>query len=394
MRIYNAHWLRRKIEFRCGDDSEAPIQMAAITRNLYREDEVLAALKWCTLKGRAQEAIFWAQEALDSNLQEECLSALFWVWCFCVGITNLAWLSHFRRVQQKGPNAITHDDVQQLLMGLLRGASSRRDGTVFALLGLGITYESKLETLKDAISQCQPLDAWVLSKALWQTMPATAWSLLKDGCGKRVDAREAIHMLELMCSGEWTWPTRAAALTIATCAAATSSPSADWVAPVEWQTYPRLWAHLPMRFRRIHTPPVECLYWLTSRGENPVTETTDKDLTQNLEAALQGSAFWSKICPTQMSDDDYRMYFYDTYFQNDIPDEWSAEDRAKSHGRGPLHSAAADRTIVFGRCLERWFGSIPSQVEPKAAIAALMNDWPRIEQRPIGLLEQINRVYG
>jgi hypothetical protein len=26
--------------------------------------------------------------------------------------------------------------------------------------------------------------------------------------------------------------------------------------------------------------------------------------------------------------------FYDTYFAGDIPDEWSSEDRAKSHGYG------------------------------------------------------------
>ena len=383
-----------------------------LTRNLYREDEVLAALRWCTIKGRAQEAIFWAQEALDSGLYIEVLDALFWVWCFSACITNLTWLQDFRRLVQKGPTATTHDDIQRILMGLLRGGPARRDGTVIALLGLGLIYESQIPTLKDAIDQAKPLDAWVLSKDLWPKMPVVTWTLLKDGSRKRADAREAIHMLETLpqwySNGSmWVWVTRAAATAIATCA--TASPSPDWLPPVEWVLYPQQWFHLPMRFRRIHIIPAECLYWQTGRGELAVTETTDRDLTHNLEAALQLSVFWKDICPTPMSDDDYRMDFYDTYYQNDIPDEWSAEDRAKSHGAGPLPYVTADRTIVFQRCLERWFGGLPcnglTNVEDmgalatqpegkmKAALAALMNDWPRINKRPIGLVEQINRAY-
>ena len=38
-------------------------------------------------------------------------------------------------------------------------------------------------------------------------------------------------------------------------------------------------------------------------------------------------------------DDDTLEQFFDTYFPDDIPDEWSKEDQLKSHGRGVQETA-------------------------------------------------------
>ena len=57
----------------------------SLTKSLYREEEVIAALKWCLIRGRNTEAVFWAQECLDSGLEREYLQALIWVWLFTCG---------------------------------------------------------------------------------------------------------------------------------------------------------------------------------------------------------------------------------------------------------------------------------------------------------------------
>jgi hypothetical protein len=41
----------------------------------------------------------------------------------------------------------------------------------------------------------------------------------------------------------------------------------------------------------------------------------------------------------QFLDDDSLEKFYELYFPDDIPDEWSTVDQQKSHGRGCLEKA-------------------------------------------------------
>ena len=47
-----------------------------ITRHFYKQDEVLAALVFCICTNRSREAVFWAQELIDSNLILECFQTL------------------------------------------------------------------------------------------------------------------------------------------------------------------------------------------------------------------------------------------------------------------------------------------------------------------------------
>jgi hypothetical protein len=52
-------------------------------------------------------------------------------------------------------------------------------------------------------------------------------------------------------------------------------------------------------------------------------------------ALKEGTPFWKRITGAyDLADDSSRESFYDTWFPNDIPDEWSAADQQKSHGRG------------------------------------------------------------
>ena len=64
----------------------------ALTRNLYREDEVIAALIHSVVNGKVAEALFWTQEAIESDMDVRIFQALLSVWLHCVGVQNVPWL--------------------------------------------------------------------------------------------------------------------------------------------------------------------------------------------------------------------------------------------------------------------------------------------------------------
>ena len=129
------------------------------------------------------------------------------------------------------------------------------------------------------------------------------------------------------------------------------------VALEEWQSL------LGRLARRQYPIPKGALYWITGRGrELSVYDTNLKEMTGRVEksAALWGSTFWDSVAEELggwaaiKNDDDVRESFYETYFPDDTPDEWSVAEREKSHGAGPLQrgtkaDAARALTNLFGR---------------------------------------------
>ena len=105
------------------------------------------------------------------------------------------------------------------------------------------------------------------------------------------------------------------------------------------------------RSRRVYKIPPECL-GLTERGKLSVYETNEKEIIGRL--TLCGSPFWDSVVEAYggwVMKDRARESFYDTYFPDDIPDEWSLAERAKSHGRG----ASAD----VAKTIQSWYGHLP-----------------------------------
>lgn len=116
------------------------------------------------------------------------------------------------------------------------------------------------------------------------------------------------------------------------------------------------------RARREIAIPIDCLYWLTERGRSlTVYETNEREIMGLLEkpTALWNSTYWDDVA-TELggweavrNGDEAREAFYAEQFPDDIPDEWSAADRAKSHGRGVLQPGKGLSGTVW---LQRWFG--------------------------------------
>ena len=128
---------------------------------------------------------------------------------------------------------------------------------------------------------------------------------------------------------------------------------------------------------RAYSIPSECLYWFCERGCVQNNKTTEEELTVGLEAALQGSRFWGTV--PQRTDDQREELF--RYFTSDIPDEWSKENRLKSHGYGVIPAGSdVNYEVMLERCMMRWFSAIPSHgilAGMESAIKILVSKKPR-----------------
>lgn len=113
--------------------------------------------------------------------------------------------------------------------------------------------------------------------------------------------------------------------------------------------YDSLWSdyykNLGRRRGRAYAIPVEALHAGTTRGALSKTYTNIYELLDTEHLLYEGCAFWRRILSIygaymnientiEFPTDELKEIFYETYFPDDIPDEWSRVEHEKSHGRG------------------------------------------------------------
>jgi hypothetical protein len=117
--------------------------------------------------------------------------------------------------------------------------------------------------------------------------------------------------------------------------------------PVEAAFLGELKALEGQKAARMFSMPVMCLYGVTGRGRSRWSQQNFVKLN-NVEKYLRGCAFWEEALSeysTEPDDsssdikwnsDESLEAFYERYFPDDIPDEWSRAEKIKSHGDGVL----------------------------------------------------------
>jgi hypothetical protein len=366
-----------------------------LTRHLYRYDEVRAALLWCIASKRTTEAIFWVQELLDSGCYTELYQVLFEGWLWSVGIARLEWFRQFWILFEK-PD-VNEEELLLLANGLLR--LPVRDSTVLHLLFHGPTHsierlpptpktdaflplvsEIANTPLKQALVRYfrvgKVISAWILAYQLFRQEGEDAWwdflsryELVSQGSPS---VRQCFEGFRGVC--ESLFPEdesvqlacRATAVAFLCLSPSRQNKSIYCLSEVPLDTHSASclaeWKSLEgRRKRRVYAPPSDCLSWITSRGCNPYTKTTIKEL-RNLPIDVlreKGCPFWQEALDEKnpWRDDDAYEDFWDTYFPDDIPDEWSLEDQKKSHGPGILRP---NETASVGKLAHKWFFRIPS----------------------------------
>ena len=316
----------------------------ALTRNLYREDEVLAALRHSIVVGNVDAALFWTQEGIESDMDVRIFQTLLSVWLHCVGLQNIYWLGWLIAALRSD---LEEETIVSLVTELTR---SSKDCGVFALQVLGLDQTAAapdhvgtfalppglqglplLETtFAKAVLQGKAEFAWALAvplwansradSVLWEIQPLAVFSGIQDA-------------LDPIWSDEFIWPFRALAILMAV-----SNRDRDFgyheMAPLPGPSAEHLTAWtarktMRMRERRQFSVPPECLFWFTNRGTMRNSETTETDLMLSLRPALAQSPFWEDKLD------------FDEFMTSDIPDEWSAAARRVSHGPGASDSVIA-----------------------------------------------------
>lgn len=344
-----------------------------LTRHLYREDEVVAALIFCILRARHVEACFWTMEMLDSGMVNELSAALRRAWFYGVGIRSLGWLRDFRSAMDE--DIIDSDMILRLVVELARAP---KDRSIVSLLGSELADQPDRVNCGSLPQGFSRLESFI-ALAIQQRRTLTAWgglhgvddpdTLLRGAAIFKHGAagRSCLVMLD----GEDFSARERRAITVAALCLSKEEFETSWargVAPtllieverelIDWS------ANLGRRARRAYAIPSSCLYYFTERGRilSPY-DTNEKEIMGRLEkpGALWGSVFWDEVADwaAVRGDDDAREAFYEGHFPDDCPDEWSKAERAKSHGAGPLQRGAVAET---GRALQGLIGNFPSAV--------------------------------
>ena len=337
-----------------------------LTRHFYVEDEVVAALQLCVFRCRPVEAAFWAMELLDSGMVEEFFASLRKIWLLGFGLAALGWYKAFLALEAE--EALDATAAIHLVVALCRlGANVGRDTTALAIIG----STAAAERCAPSPSNLEGIDSY-FAAAVCQGRTISAWRafgsigdvVLKEVASKK-HGKAGLETVGLL---EKFPPLLIGALCLprGTLAARLAAPLPGTLSEVE-RELPEWERQLGRRARRVYTIPHQCLYWLTGRGKTTVYTSADSKLRGGLErpGKLWGSVFWDSVAEEaggweEIRDNpEKREAFYDTYFPDDIPDEWSLAERAKSHGIGSLQKEEIPSVKKF---VLSWFGTTGSAV--------------------------------
>ncbi len=368
------------------------------TRHFYEVDEVVAALRWCMRQGRTKEALFWCLELVDSEMVDRLREELYtsWLWLFGLGCLS-------------GLQLLQEEDYIGTVYALTRLSKEKRDRSVLLLLLLGSTdtqqpdrpsFFPSLQSFFEE-KQCSALEqaflssvyqgksrlAFDLSRPLWQENPTRVFELLQDIQQKKYNQSNLAEILTLLeFQSMETWATRACAIG-AVCLE--KKRLLQSLKPIEVSLSPELiasieeWKELTgRRKRRQFGIPIECLYKITERGRLSNKQSTLEKLYRLNEQTLEGCPFWNRVLEEEVPwlDDERKEAFYEQYFPDDIPDEWSKQDQEKSHGWCVLINSEVPNEKKY---IDRWYRDLQNR-----AYWFTYHQFQNLEKTGLDLLDQ------
>ena len=346
-----------------------------LSRHFYSLDEVQAALLYTTSHNTPAEALFWCQELVISGSISEAISTLFQSWLWHTGPMRLQWLVN---VWQSSliTEELSEDDILLATYRLAAIPQNQRDNSLWNILVLTMENPSKMpdrvtrktpplaEEIDDkkelyfirAMFQGKARSAWWISQYIdedrvWMLLD---WFLNNVHTGFKEQYKVcflALQSYELLLgykSAEYDIIVRCAAINMMCIPLKRQELSFKVEPEIDVRTAQmlnELELSIGRRDRRVHKIPTACLYGITARGRS---QWTQKNYIQlyNVEKYLIGCPFWDEVLSEyanvldsgviQWHSDDVMEQFYNKYFPDDIPDEWSLLDQQKSHGDGIL----------------------------------------------------------
>jgi len=330
-----------------------------LSRHFYSVDEVHAALTYTSYRVEYQQTLFWCKELLSSGYVSETISTLFEAWLWQRGICHLSWFVH-------AWNTLKGDEVTEdviLLSAYQLSSCTKRDSSLWRIL---VSTVSMTDAPPDYITvkSCDLLNGLLSNdskelyfmRALYQGKAVAAWWISRYMAEDRVwyllswfvetitvehqteyrTCLEAMQSYELLLgyrSAEYDVVMRCFAV-ISLCAYRGLKGFKELPSEIDARYHSTLdkWAAMEGRMaRRVYSIPSACLYGIV-RVPNGLYD---------VESGIVGCPFWDTALEDysrgtvhgkiQWVSDDAMEAFYDTYFPDDIPDEWTKSEKEKSH---------------------------------------------------------------
>lgn len=334
-----------------------------LTRHFYELDEVEAALAYCIIEQRQLEACFWLSELIDSDEIMRGFRIMTEVYLSRFGTRHITWLLY----------------VYDICKGYIEADVWPRSAislccTLCSFKELDFTFLSTLivntkDRLKDSPPEKIGDDGSIARIGHYQLLPIERFFMrsLKQGnircafwaarhCRESVliemlncfispETRKAMEALRTL--PEWSGlnyvPSAQILLCIMMVTSGKKEPIEVIIPPVIERKIEEWHALLGRRLRRVYSIPKDCLYLSTRRGllERPMS--TMKDLSQigiyvqTTYTLTDGCAFWNNLWNKYGVNEDGYEKMDQIIFADDIPDEWSLEDKLKSHGEGLIN---------------------------------------------------------
>lgn len=338
-----------------------------LSRHFYSLDEVHAALTYSSRRNDSLETLFWCQELILSGHIGETISTLFEAWLWHKGPFHLSWLHHAWSTLRS--DTLTSNDILLSASHLSTIPYQQQDHSLWNILALSSDSLSQVDRVTPKTPSWISIDIdaeeLYFIRALYQGKAQSAWWMAQQWEDERVWSvlesyvahRYTVSILDILRNYEHLLGYRSPeydvimrCVAVLSCCLSldeyeksqkelpTQLTAAQQDALERWDTC------VGYKKRRIYTIPIACLYGVTERGRNKWSHTNVRELNQ-LEPSLIGCPFWEEAIAEygsiirnriQWNSDDDLEEFYDRYFPDDIPDEWTKAEKAISHGDGIL----------------------------------------------------------
>lgn len=327
-----------------------------LTRHFYEADEVQSALYYCASRRDLKECEFWCHEMLCSGYESEAVSTLFESWLWQRGPFCMSWLIDVGPIL--GADTVTHEDI----MGAASLLSSfgEWDNSLWSVLTCDLSAVDRVTPktpafvpvgcseevlyLYRAIYQGKACSALQMVQRLAkQIAKETLWSLLKEyGANVSAEYATCFMILEnyetLLGYKSDTYDTVILCMAVLMLCLSDKKRGTSCmrrIVPPRMLTIP-----IGTKAARMYSVPSVALYG-TKRGLSLCSQYHVQGL-HDIEKAIKGCPFWDSLLKEYQRQgkwvsDNAMESFYEEYFPDDIPDEWSKEEKMKSHGQGLLN---------------------------------------------------------
>jgi hypothetical protein len=350
----------------------------SLSRHFYSLDEVQAVLTYSTTRSNQKETLFWCQELLSSGLVAEAISCLFESWLLHTSAFRLQWL--LDAWSKLASDELEESDILLAASNLSSVSNLRRDNSLWNILVLTGCEPDKQP---DRVTPKTPVGATDLFegaelyfvRAMYQGKARCAWWITQfmsvervweilrwfaeNVCGsahseKYIGCLEAFEGYEALLgfkSAEYDIIVRCAAV-LAFCISSSErdksfKPLAAELDRDDVAFLGELKGLEGRKEARLYSVPVLCLYGVTGRGRSHWSQQNFVKLN-NVEKYMRGCAFWDDAVAEfgsvereseeeiKWNSEESQEEFYERYFPDDIPDEWTRAEKLKSHGDGVL----------------------------------------------------------